>query len=389
MINRANLSMGVLLALVGITNCVPLAAAAPEYSATASVTYSFVDISATGTGVLSGTDDGKVAVAIGFPFSFYGQNYSTACVSTNGLLSFGACDASIDFNNQDLSSAATPGNLPGVAPFWTDLTFAAAGSGAVQYQTMGDAGSRQFIVQWTNAYVVRAKAPVTFQVILSEGSNNILVQYKNVEVGAGSPANEGGKSTVGIRDTDGQTSGRYLQWSYNAPVLTNSAALLFRPAQVSTTVEITVTTAPAGLEIKVDRHTYTSPKTFRWETGSKHTLSVEPHQNGPGIRAEFVSWSNGGQRTQSVTTPASATTFTALFHAEYRLKTQAHPGGGGTITDGGYFDAGTSVVIQATPRPGYTFVGFSGDLAGTNNPQTLVMNGPKDVEANFDKRSHH
>ena len=383
MSNRINGILGVLLALVGMTTSVLAASAPPSYTATASVTYSFVDISASGTGILAGTDDGKAAIAIGFPFSFYGQTYSTVCVSTNGLLSFGSCDPALDFNNQDLTSAGTPGNLPAIAPFWTDLSFAVTGSGAFQYQTIGTAGSRQFIAQWTTAYVVRAMAPVTFQVILSEGSNNILVQYKNVEVGAGSKANEGGRSTVGIRDADGQTNGRRVQWSYNAPVLANNTALLFSAGSTASTVNITLATAPAGLQVVADSVAYTAPKTFSWTQGSAHTLSVASPQAATGVRNTFASWSNGGTQSQSITTPGTATTYTATFSTQYQLTTSVYPSGSGTITAGGYFNAGSSVQITATAKSGYVFRSFSGDLTASTSPQSLTMSGPKNVVANF------
>ena len=56
---------------------------------------------------------------------------------------------------------------------------------------------------------------------------------------------------------------------------------------------------------------------------------------------------------------------------------------GGSITSGGWFDAGTSAVITAIPASNYQFTGFAGDLTGTNNPQSLLIDGPKSVTANF------
>ncbi len=47
------------------------------------------------------------------------------------------------------------------------------------------------------------------------------------------------------------------------------------------------------------------------------------------------------------------------------------------------YASGTSVSLQATPNSGYTFTGWSGDLTGTTNPATLVMNSNKSVTANF------
>jgi len=47
------------------------------------------------------------------------------------------------------------------------------------------------------------------------------------------------------------------------------------------------------------------------------------------------------------------------------------------------YDYGTEVTLTANPNEGYSFVGWSGDLSGTNNPETITMNGDKVVVANF------
>ena len=47
------------------------------------------------------------------------------------------------------------------------------------------------------------------------------------------------------------------------------------------------------------------------------------------------------------------------------------------------YASGTSVSLQATPNSGYIFTGWSGDLTGTTNPATIVMNSNKSVTANF------
>jgi hypothetical protein len=81
--------------------------------------------------------------------------------------------------------------------------------------------------------------------------------------------------------------------------------------------------------------------------------------------------------------PDSNAVYTASFATEYQLTASASPSSGGSITTGGFFSPGASVVITAVPNAGFRFTGFSGDLSGTTNPQTIVMNGPKNVTANF------
>ena len=58
----------------------------------------------------------------------------------------------------------------------------------------------------------------------------------------------------------------------------------------------------------------------------------------------------------------------------------------GTVTktpDQTSYTSGETVTLQATPNTGYTFSGWSGDLTGTTNPATLMMNANKSVTANF------
>ncbi|HRR96555.1 MAG TPA: cohesin domain-containing protein, partial [Candidatus Ratteibacteria bacterium] len=49
----------------------------------------------------------------------------------------------------------------------------------------------------------------------------------------------------------------------------------------------------------------------------------------------------------------------------------------------GDYIAGTSVTLTAIPSTGYKFASWSGDLTGSTNPGTIVMNGNKTVTANF------
>ncbi len=201
------------------------------YVANDTTPYGFIDISGTGTAVLAGADDDQAVLNLPFAFSFYGRPYTSVCASSNGLLSFGGCNP--DFSNQDLTASVPRGDLASIAPFWTDLTFAVPGSGAVFYEAIGEPGSRRFIVQWQNARPLDAPLPVTFQAVLEEATGRILFQYRDVDAGAGIRATNGGGASVGIRDAGGQINGNCLQWSFNAPALTSNYAIEFLPLGVT------------------------------------------------------------------------------------------------------------------------------------------------------------
>jgi uncharacterized repeat protein (TIGR01451 family) len=86
--------------------------------------------------------------------------------------------------------------------------------------------------------------------------------------------------------------------------------------------------------------------------------------------------------------PSTATTFTAGFSTQYLLTAGVSPSGYGAVTvspssTDGYYNAGTQVQITATATAGHKFSGFTGDLTGSANPQTLAMSAPHSVTADF------
>jgi hypothetical protein len=68
------------------------------------------------------------------------------------------------------------------------------------------------------------------------------------------------------------------------------------------------------------------------------------------------------------------------------LKTTALPAIGGSIRrtpDAASYPPGTVVTLTAIPAAGYPFTGWSGDLVGSANPATIVMDADKSVRALF------
>ena len=151
-------------------------------------------------------------------------------------------------------------------------------------------------------------------------------------------------------------------------------------------VSCTVATNPSGLQITVDGSNYTAPQVFNWAPGSSHTVLVaSPLSGGPGTQYAYLSWSDGGGQSHTVTVPPSNTTYTANFTAQYSLTTSVTPSGGGTVSPSGvcWYNSGQSVSVSASPNPGYSFSSWTGDLTGSTNPASLMMSGPKSVTANF------
>ncbi|WP_414586778.1 PEP-CTERM sorting domain-containing protein [Scytonema sp. PCC 10023] len=213
----------------GQAQAVTIGADAFGYTATDEIPFTFQDISTTGTGVLAGQDDASASANLGFDFNFYGTNYNSASFSTNGLISF--VSSNNQFSNQNLTTAVF-GDNPSIAVLWDDWQFFSSGTDAVYYQTVGTAGNRQFITQWNLASgFFSSPSTVSFQSVLFEGSNDIVFSYQDLD--SGDFRSFGGSATVGIRNVNGQSNGRNLQWSFNSPVIRNGESICFSTSNCS------------------------------------------------------------------------------------------------------------------------------------------------------------
>jgi hypothetical protein len=217
-----------------------LAAIAPGpdafgYTVASTPNFSFLQITSGGTRVLRLVDDAAATnINIGFTFNFYGSDYTAVSFNVNGLMTFGG--ASIGWSNVDLTTTSPTDNLPSIAVLWDDWQTLPVGTDGVYYQATGTAGTRQFIVQWNKLEAVNGDGTnkVTFEARLFEGSNRILFSYFDTAISDETTlppdaARSGVGATVGIRDINGQTSNRNLQWSYNQAMITNGLNLLFAP----------------------------------------------------------------------------------------------------------------------------------------------------------------
>ena len=71
----------------------------------------------------------------------------------------------------------------------------------------------------------------------------------------------------------------------------------------------------------------------------------------------------------------------------YTLNVTVTPSGSGTtsITSETYA-AGQTVSVKATPATDYIFKGWSGNISSTDNPVSILMDAPKSITANFEKK---
>ena len=157
-------------------------------------------------------------------------------------------------------------------------------------------------------------------------------------------------------------------------------------ANFSSLTGITIQTNPPGLQVSVDGVTYTAPQTLNLAAGP-HTIAVVTTQGGGGTQDVFSGWSDGGAASHSISVTGSPATYTATFTVQYLLTTAASPAGSGSVAanpaSAGYYTAGASVQLTASASAGYQFSNWSGDVSGSANPQSITMNAPHSVTANF------
>ncbi len=155
----------------------------------------------------------------------------------------------------------------------------------------------------------------------------------------------------------------------------------------------------SNLYIYADGSFAYTPKNFSsyydstWTPGSKHTLSLNSPEYPYSSNSRFVfdSWSDGGTLSHTITLPTGSASYVATVTPEYAPATNfSYPpcGGSATLSPGsptgdGFYPTGQQLQYQATPDKGWSFAGWTYDLTGTTNPDTLTAADETLVFANF------
>jgi subtilisin family serine protease len=182
--------------------------------------YNYVSI--TGTN-LNLSDDGVAQVTSPFAIPFGGGSFTKLQVGANGTISFTDAFSSI-FNYPFPTQTAVPLTL--VAPFWQDLYPVQGSAQNVYWAVVGSAPNRQLVVEWRNvrSFLCHSDsaATVTFEVVFSESSSDILFEYADTTFGDNCYFQDAGYyATVGVQVSP--TVGTV--WSTGDPVLVSGSAL--------------------------------------------------------------------------------------------------------------------------------------------------------------------
>src|SRR5262249_15118062 len=112
----------------------------------------------------------------------------------------------------------SPGNPNGiVSAFWRDLY---PPNGAVYYETQGVTPNRQFILQFQGVpQCCGTSLPATWEIVLSETSNEILIQYVDAET-------SGNVASAGIENQSGTIG---IQWQFGPFLTVMNTAVRYIP----------------------------------------------------------------------------------------------------------------------------------------------------------------
>jgi len=178
--------------------------------------YGWIDISSIGTEITTwngSVDDGYVTgIPLSMTFNFYGTDYSSITVSTNGWISF-LTQTSSYLSNATIPTAANPNAI--IAVEWDDLDGGAVGHCYYYY----DAAEEQFIVSWVGwPYYPDATGPAHDLQVILKSNGDIIAQYGT---NAGDWQTE---VTVGIENENGAIG---TLVSYNQAYLHSDYAIYY------------------------------------------------------------------------------------------------------------------------------------------------------------------
>jgi hypothetical protein len=235
--------------------------------------FDWMDIAGIGTDTGVHGDDAQAAVDLPFAFDFFGNEYSSVLVSSNGYLSFG--ESATPYWNVPIPDIGNPNDC--VFTFWDDLSSSTQGTIYFYY----DADNARMIFQWNDVPQLGSTTGNFFQAILY-ASGQIDYQYLDMDeadlVGA----------SVGIENSEG-TLGVQVTNDLNGLPIADELAIKFLPALVHSPLP-DVDTETAGnylVEVIINGLTPPYTTTLTWTIDGNDTDVVMDNVEGNLFTAEI------------------------------------------------------------------------------------------------------
>ena len=193
-------------------------------------------------------------VNLPFSFSFYGEDYTSITVCSNGFITFGGSELE-SFRNYPVPGAGGPS--PMVAVFWDDLKTSSNGNVFIY----ADPDNEYFIVEWSNMKTENYNSLNTFELILYNDSappfedGVMKMQYhtfNNTSSGNfnGYTPKHGGYCTIGLENHMGSVGLQYTYDNGYAP----AAMELNDETAILVTTQPTINMTEVSIPIQLDEN---------------------------------------------------------------------------------------------------------------------------------------
>ncbi len=322
--------------------------------------FSWIDIIDSGTPIISG-NDARVAIPIGFDFEFYGIEYDTLWVATNGIAGFTSLNIA-EYITHSLPKVTTPNNL--IAAFWDDLFVTS--SDHLVYELRGDAPGRELVVTWDQVESnFNSSDSYTFQMILSETSHFIKFQYDSI-VGVNS------RATLGIENDSGKVG---LEVSRLTDYVKDDLAVLISPPALTVAPVSAVIPAGSSTDLTIRLNAFVHPTGTSSpvlsissddpdETLIEIPLEVEVSAGAPGRPTDVIAVEGVGSATVNWVPPSDDGGAPVVSYT-----VTASPGSTST-TVGGTTTMATLSGLPSGGRHTLTVVAFNGAATSTASEQS-------------------
>lgn len=155
--------------------------------------------------------------------------------------------------------------------------------------------------------------------------------------------------------------------------------------------KLTVNTNPPGIPVMVDGTECRTPCLIDKPNGTQVKLSARPQlQLDDNTRLDLMGWSGGGVSDRIVTVTGAAQLLTATYQSSYRLRASVDPAEAGQIriepaSADGFYPNDTQVALMVTPRAGFKFRRWLGDLDSTSPGQVISVSSPFTLRAMLER----
>ncbi|MFM6945918.1 MAG: gliding motility-associated C-terminal domain-containing protein [Flavobacteriales bacterium] len=333
-------------------------------------------------------DSWSGAVSIGFPFSFYGNTYSQCVIGSNGLISFNLTNA----------GGYCPWALTGVGQL-PSATFASAKNsimltyqdinpslgGQIQYQTIGTAPNRKFVVLYKNIMMFSCTSQCNYMAIILYETTNVF----ELHIG-NKPICSSWNSGLAIQGSENNMpapTAHITPGRNNTVWGANQDGRRFLPTSPTNTASYTMSQIPYVM--------VNSPgSNFVWANTNGQTF---PYNNGtlnvniipPGTTGYFLSGAACGTSIGSITqdttwitraTPSVTTTVLPDVCSQGIGSATATPGAGSPAPCTYTWNPGAITGNPATNLTAGTYTVTQHDANGCNSTATAIIT---DTPANF------